>query len=531
VSELHGISYPTRAEYLDEARFQSYKVELDFWDPLTAQLWDLFRRLAMRSDTGALLVHADQGAGKTLLAKRLESDIAATPRTGPLVGDPMNIWHRIAGGAKLDVERIREGSSGLKFKKVRSTIAWVEDLTTELNARAPDEPAIVVADNAERAYFLQGLLREPVEAGLSVDFSGPQALRIAAQEFVARCRDEWRGVVFLLLTNDSSFAHDFKAGCDLQHRDLVRTQSLPTPPPERLEAVVRVNTNRLNPYSYWACLDNAGPDEKREVQQALLAARSFADSFAAVDRAATTDPAKPRVGRPGAQNVLSLAVLFPFDDADGVDLSDFGEARDPFRSKWLRIQTHSRGWAQGLDEHDRGLLESEWEMRIVLLGAPFVAALLSATADPTAASAVTHMLDLLGKTYTLGTLPQTKLDHEASLSDVVSSWPEVDVDLTGFWSEGQGRSTTYEPVLRSLVPRYDKAAPLFGTNRPDLVVRDYVPCAVTRAKSEKADSISNAIKRDAHMIEFTAQKAPSGKTLKTYLATKVPNYVRVTQES
>src|SRR5689334_22492832 len=92
-----GILFPERAEILREAEYQGYRVFLDFWTPLSAQLRAFYDGLVVRRDTRALLVHGPQGGGKTMFARKLASDFAATPSTGAIAADSDNLWHRVAG--------------------------------------------------------------------------------------------------------------------------------------------------------------------------------------------------------------------------------------------------------------------------------------------------------------------------------------------------------------------------------------------------------------------------------------------------
>lgn len=60
--------------------------------------------------------------------------------------------------------------------------------------------------------------------------------------------------------------------------------------------------------------------------------------------------------------------------------------------------------------------------------------------------------------------------------------------------------------------------------KPDVIVEQYVACAVTRAASEDAKQIENAIKRGCHVIELTAHTQPDLRGLDGYLRQKVGVY-------
>jgi hypothetical protein len=50
------------------------------------------------------------------------------------------------------------------------------------------------------------------------------------------------------------------------------------------------------------------------------------------------------------------------------------------------------------------------------------------------------------------------------------------------------------------------------------------------AVSDDPQAITAAIRRDAHVFEFTALNAYSDLAVRNYLVGKLPNYVQVTQE-
>src|SRR5262249_30259086 len=101
---LPGISYPSRAERLDNERFSDYKVFVDFWNPLTEKLIENFRALQVRDDASIMGIHGPQGAGKTMFTRQLRSDYEDTKsqlKAGIAV-NPENLWQRISSGGSLD---------------------------------------------------------------------------------------------------------------------------------------------------------------------------------------------------------------------------------------------------------------------------------------------------------------------------------------------------------------------------------------------------------------------------------------------
>src|SRR5687768_13395441 len=73
---VHQIRYPDRAESLND--FVGYKVFFDHWKPVATHLTTLYEGLKSRKETRVLAIHAEQGGGKTLLARKLKEDFAAT---------------------------------------------------------------------------------------------------------------------------------------------------------------------------------------------------------------------------------------------------------------------------------------------------------------------------------------------------------------------------------------------------------------------------------------------------------------------
>lgn len=477
-----------------------------------------------------------------MLARKLASDFESTPVGIQFQASADNLWHRIAGGTeatgdRLDVSLIQQARAvtsivtvtddpdvpGLKVAAGRE---WLSQVKAKISGDR-QRRWIVIIDNAERGHFLQSLVDLPDADFVRVG-DAPEALKLASQRFVGAARQELRGCLFLLLTNNDGFASSLEAGINAQHQGMLTRTNLPLPGPVEKETVVRVNTNRLNPISYWYCLDRAGPTEKEAVYSALNGASTFPASFAAVDAAIKSST---RLGRRAKSCLLSLIILTEAENDYAPVMAALGDVwRKEVDYRWISIATFDGRWAQQvLPSRDAGLLESEWMLRVVILGGTFVRTLLSG--DPARLGSSKQLLEKLKTSYGPGTWQVTLEKNEADLKAMIDAWPDVsDVNVSGFWSMGQKRSTMYEPVLQQLLGDFNQGGSGFLGYRPDKIVTSYVPCSILSAASSSIDDINNAIYRDAHVFEFTAIEKLSADLVQGYLRAKLPNYVEVVRE-
>lgn len=537
-----GLLFPDRAESFRDAEYRAYRVFLDFWTPLSAQLRHFYEGLVIRRDTRALLVFGPQGGGKTMFARKLAFDSHATPSIGSFRPDRENLWHRIAGSDRLDAQLIQQwraqttiinvtNDTGLPDTCIVANENWISELKGIVR---PEQGRrwLVIADNAEQGYFLQGLLGLNDTAFIAAR-SGQSAqfmAELAAQRFVLLARNELRGCLFLILTNNDSFAQAFEAGVNSQHQGMLTRADLPLPGAQEKETVVRVNINRLNPISYWSCLDRAGPAEKVDVYRALSGASTFPASFTAVNNAIQSSA---RQGRRASSCLLSLIVLTGTEAGHTDVVDQIGSMwRREIDYTWLSSTLLESGWAQTtIPILDARLLESEWLLRIVVLGGPFVRALLSN--DPSMMAHCSNLLERLktSEASRSGTRVSTMNNAERDFRTIVDAWPDTSaIDARAFWALGQRRSGTYEPLLASLLGQFDVGGNGFLSYRPDYIVTPFTPCSVLSAGAETADAINRAIRRDAHVFEFTAIDALSVGAIRTYLTQKLPNYVEITRE-
>lgn len=529
--QYQGILFPDRAESLAEPSFSGYKVFLDHWDELGNRLRDLYEGLAIRRDSRVLAIHGAQGSGKTLFARKLASDIERTRVAigkGTFEPDSSNLWHRISGTADLVATLIMNATAHVSVKEVENTKEWVAEAAGWLNP-LENRHCILIADNAERAYFRQGLLNLSDAEYLQMGET-EEAMKMVAQNMVAHFRSDLRGLLLVILSNDDDFLLTFLDAVDRQHEGLASLSCLPLPHGADKETVIRVNTNRLNPISYWFCLDKAGPPDKRAIRSALLSPSTYPTAFAAVD-GAIRSASPSRVGRPAKKNLLSLVVLSGDDQPPRIVLDPLGlPSREDFAEGWAAARVYSKDWVVGAlqNQRERQLLESEWDLRIVVLGPPFVSALLSGDDRvDLCIDVISRLEQVLGP----GTHSTTREAWRQEIEAFLRNWPATgDVNLATFWNKGQARSNDYEEVLRAFLTGYDRGGVGFLGYRPDYCVSKFKPCAVTAAISDEINAINVAIKRDAHMFEFTAQRTPSAESIRSYLNGKLVNYLNITQE-
>ena len=533
-----GILFPERAEELQEGYgdYRNYRMFVTFWRPLLDDLAIVHDEVARQGRGRIVAIPGPQGAGKTAFASELQRNFNAAKtaqREGiPFEIDADSVWHRLTGGPQLRAEAIEEATRRtdvVMYDRAPSDEDWLEEAVALPGP--PDSRRIVVLDNAEQAFFRQALVELDDAEFLRL---GDEAIEMAAQRLIPVMRTDLRGTLLLLLSFDEEFLSAFTYTVEDIHEGMARLIELPHPESAAKEQVVRVNTNRLNRVSYWYCLDRAGPYEKKAVLDSLTTATSFTDSFAAVDRAIRSESS--RSGRPPLNNVITLVALV--GAADGaVDWSGFdGELeKTELDHGWATIRAYTTGWATGsLTAREEGLLESEWSLRVAVFGDPFAAALLAAhpeTSDPEALRACKKLLRLLSVIHGPGTHEATRENHRSELEQTIDAWPSFEDGSTQvFWEAQQARSERYEPALGAILDGYNRAGEGFLRYRPDHIVKPFKPCSILDAAGSSRQQINAAIRRDAHVFEFTAQRNATGATLAQYLASKLPNYVEITQE-
>ncbi len=300
--------FPERAEYLAEARFDSYRVSLEHWRALAETFREAFETVYERRSARVLLVHGGQGHGKSLFVQTLEKDFNTS--TQSLAPDPKNLWHVLAGRSPPSVDTLRRAAETTALRRVEPRSDW---LTKERSFATADTHAmrIFLFDDAQKDPFVRewASLTQGEYSRLKADGHRNVALESVAERIVEDCRGDFRRSLFVLLSNDPKYLDDIKVQLDRSHEGLARRVELPLPVPAVKEEIVRTNTNLLNPRSYWFCLDQGGPEEKKDAYQALMGDRGFIDSFQAISRALAAQHRAKRSGRPANKNLLTLVTL------------------------------------------------------------------------------------------------------------------------------------------------------------------------------------------------------------------------------
>lgn len=519
--QLLALKYPDRAESLED--YDRYRVFLDHWQPLITELSKMRRALYARRDSRILGIYAPQGSGKTLFARRLQSDILQKES----VINSENLWHRIAEEHKADGTTGIASVNNLKvlLRDAGTDTAWLPDLRSYLNQN--ENRAIVILDEADQAYLQLRLLEMSMSDFLA--FPHPERLLVAsAEKFVKECRTVLHGALFILLSNKRDFLESFSTAINNQHHGMMVVAEMPPANALTKEKVVRINTNRLNDFTYWYCINNATPVRKSAIYNALNGAGTFPAAFEAVD-AAVSDADQTRTGRPAIKNSLTLCVFY--EDADISELyKHLGlEFTVEFSSPECTINKWTNGWAHfafGKTNLQSALmLESEWNLRVILISPPLLGALLSPTPDVAALKLVFDRLFAAPSPYLAAPkIARISADRSAVLTAICQSAPPV---ASNFWSAGQARSAVYERALKGIYSTYDTGSTPIPGFRPDLLVTPYDECSVVRVGCDDSDKITPAIRREANFVEFTATQKVTKASVVLYLGDKLKNYVKL----
>lgn len=509
-----GLRYPKRAERLGRREYDDYRVFPEFWTELLVRMAEGVRKLVANDAVNILGIYGPQGTGKTLFARQVQLDFVDLRGTREDPGPDerqRNTWFSIAGGRDKDWERTTLITGQVQLKDLTGDANWVNALAGYSETGVG---SIVFYDNAERISFFKGL-----------EYRGSAATRDsfideAAQNLVEASRTRFSRTLLVLLSNDLAYLESLQKAIDLQERGLMSIAQLALPSPEDKERAVRTNINRLNPLSYWACLDRSPRDDRNLVKDRLVEQATFPDAFEAVDQAFEASTTT-RQGRPGKRNQLVLVTMVDDEEVAGYRGTFGPGATQEVDQAWIFAEYHSSGWARSVkDDRRAALLESEWGFRSVVLGRPFIATLLSGSPD---------RLQLCKDLLALLTAPGGHTFGEPSrrqllqkIQRLMTRWPAIeddqDAELRRFWSSGAPRSGRYEKVLGELIPNYNTVTAVEGRARPDWTQTSYTACSVLK------DLEGPSMKREANFIEFHSTQRATATQLKNYLGTKLPNY-------
>lgn len=413
------IRYPNVGENAES--FENYKVFPNHWSDLAHRLRRYFEIVRARGESKILLLYGGQGIGKTIFANRLERDLEASAadlgRSAGIAPNRNNLWHLISGDRQLSADLIKSATEVSVVKKVENSVSWVKDVEAYL-APQKNRVAIVIADNAEGSYFRQGLVDLSVVDYMQLQ-DNPNFLQLVAQKLVSACRNKIKSSLIVMLTNDKNYAENLQLAVDGQHKGLMETLAFPEPSPKDKEDIVRVNVNRLNEVSYWYCIDRAGPSEKGAVYTSISGAAGFRDAFEAIDNALNSEN---RAGRPANKNIVSL-IAFHADDVCPQEISQYASLeRTEFNHKWISSFLFNSGWAEKSLQNPRDckLLESEWKLRIITMGNPFLQGLLKN--DPISRNNCFHVLEKLKIIHGVGTTDKTRISHAKQIQSLVDKW-------------------------------------------------------------------------------------------------------------
>lgn len=531
--------FPERAEMLGDDRFRSYRVSLGHWKSLADVFRAAFEVVYRRGSARVLLVHGGQGHGKSLFVRTLEEDFRKSADASSV--DTDNLWHTLAGGSPPQIDVIQKATSTTSLRRVEPRSGWLED---ERKISKADKQAcrILLFDDAQKDPFIRewGGLEPADYARIKAENHRAGAIGSAAERIVEDCRGDFVRSVFVLLSNDVVFLDQLKEQIEAAHEGLALRVDLPLPAPAVKEEIVRTNTNLLNHRSYWFCLDQGGPTEKQTAYTTLQGEGGFIDVYDAIGRAFASQSGGKRPGRPANKNILTLVTLGTSPSAIASFIDDHEMAPDePVSAPGAHVEEWTFGdrWASSLDpragmEASRraSLVESEFTLRWVALDMVATWTVCHA-ADSGVAQ---HVGDLLRNVPRIGAKKDVKAQRKDAIEELnatlhqLGADPRVLVFAEEFRSLGQQRSKLYEPAIANLIGRpLSVGLRVRGALKPDLILGEYEPCAVTSATSPDIKAIEAAIKRGCHVIELTAHLQDDMKGLDDYLSDKVRVYAEL----
>lgn len=236
--------FPERAEYLEQARFERYRVHLEHWRELSTEFRLGFEAVYERKSARILLVHGRQGTGKSLFARKVQDDFAAV-KDGRVTDDQQNLWLVLAGGEPMEREVGEHAARTTVLKRVQAQTGWL-DAERRFAAGDQTDMRVFLIDDVHKDVFLREWAELP-----PADFMRLKAeshigviLESVAQRLVEDCRGDFQRSLFVLLSNDAKLLDALFEQLERWHSGLARRIELPLPEPTLKEQIVRTNTNR-----------------------------------------------------------------------------------------------------------------------------------------------------------------------------------------------------------------------------------------------------------------------------------------------
>jgi hypothetical protein len=284
--------------------------------------------------------------------------------------------------------------------------------------------------------------------------------------------------------------------------------------------------------SYWYCLDAAEKDERVATYKVLNDnSTGFIECFQSVDEALRSE--ERRSGRPANRNLITLVTLGTLPSTAKAFIEDHELSADEhhrgnhlgiwwMRGKWASILAQGKS---AEDDRQARLVESEFALRWVALDSKATFALCEA---PSPGDIGERLLELIRFAPSIAKPDEARKHGEKAeqlgvdIDAAIATSPELANFEQDFIRLGQRRSTLYEPAITRRLGSYSRGFSEFPAVKPDFIVGEYRPCALTSAKD--IDAIEEAIKRKCHVIEFTSHLQNDMAGLEEYLLQKVQRY-------
>jgi len=223
--------FPERAEYLDQARFGRYQIHLEHWRELSDEFRRAFETVFTRGSARILLVHGEQGTGKTLFAGRVEDDFRRV-KDRKVDDEAQNLWIVLAGGETRDRSVSEQAAQRTELRRVPAVAGWLERERTFAQANH-SEMRVFLIDDVQKDVFLREWagLTAGEYTRFKVDGHVATVLESVAQQLVEDCRGDFKQSLFVLLSFDKLLLDKLHEQLERSHKDLSHLLSLPLPEP------------------------------------------------------------------------------------------------------------------------------------------------------------------------------------------------------------------------------------------------------------------------------------------------------------